>query len=220
MCQRLRAQIIRQRAPRVPYIGHEPGQQRDHGQHGEQAAQAHVAQILPERHADRAAHQERGRIADQREQTGGVADQSRQDHGPGEVHVQRDRNPDDDRRHENHCGCVRQERADRGHQRDQQQEETLAAAAGSAQEPNAHMLENAGGNQSARHHHAAEQQRQHPFGRPGRIEDVFLRQDAQRHQDAGAEQHRDGHVDHIEGDRQNHSGEHGQRDDGLELAHR
>ena len=154
----------RQGHPRRPDLRQQERQQGHDGQDRQHATQAHHPQIIDEGQPDRAADQEGGGVTHQGEHAGGIADDGRDDHGPDEIDLERLADADDDRRHQDDGGRVRQHGAHRCHQRDDEQQESLAASAGGTEKRIPEPVEDPRLTDHPRHHHAAKEQGERTSG--------------------------------------------------------
>jgi hypothetical protein len=106
-----------------------------------------------------------------------------------------------------------------GDQDDQSEQKSSAAAFCDAQKQPANPLENTGCRQDTRHHHPPKEEGD---GSPRHLlgaEHVILREDPRHNQGTHAQERRQGHVDHIDGDCQDHAGKDTEGQIGLELGH-
>jgi hypothetical protein len=100
--------LVRQDHPRRPDLRQQQRQQRHNREHGQHATQADHPQIVEEGQPDRTAYQKSGGVAHQGEHPGGVTDDGRDDKGPDDVDLERPADADDDRRHQDDGGGIRQ----------------------------------------------------------------------------------------------------------------
>ena len=107
----------------------------------------------------------------------------------------------------------------RDDQDDQAEQKAFAAALRGTQKQHANPLENAGRRQDACHHHTPKEEGDGPTRHLLGAEHVILREDPGDNQDTHAQERRQGHVDDVEGDGQDHPSKDTEGQIDLELGH-